>query len=155
MFSQTVEYALRAMTFLGSRPGAPSTTELIASQTQVPAGYLAKVMRDLVVAQLVTSQRGPNGGFVLARPADRITVLDIVNAVDPIQRIRSCPAGNPFHVKLCSLHARLDNAMATIENELRAATLAQVVADQNGQGLCEHLKNTRPPPAAYDASDAA
>jgi Rrf2 family protein len=152
MFSQTVEYALRAMTFLGSRPGHATTTEVIARQTQVPAGYLAKVMRDLVVAQLVTSQRGPNGGFVLARSPDHITVLQIVNAVDPIQRIRSCPAGNPFHVKLCSLHSRLDNAMAMIEAELRATTLAQVVSDQSGGGLCEHLRPDAPAAGSIDAA---
>ncbi len=152
MFSQTVEYALRAMTFLASRPSVSTTTEVIARETQVPAGYLAKVMRDLVVAQLVTSQRGPNGGFVIARSPERITVLDIVNAVDPIRRIRSCPAGNPMHVKLCSLHSRLDAAMAMIETELRSATLAQVVADQSRGGLCEHL---RVDPHARGSSDAA
>jgi Rrf2 family protein len=152
MFSQTVEYALRAMTFLGSRSSASTTTEVIARQTQVPAGYLAKVMRDLVVAQLVTSQRGPNGGFVLARPPEQITVLDIVNAVDPIQRIRSCPAGNPFHVKLCSLHARLDAAMAMIESELRRSTLAEVVAEQSRGGLCEHLLGESPSTGSSDAA---
>lgn len=152
MFSQTVEYALRAMTFLGSRPAASTTTEVIARETQVPAGYLAKVMRDLVVAQLVTSQRGPNGGFVLARPPEQITVLDIVNAVDPIQRIRSCPAGNPFHVKLCSLHARLDAAMAMIESELRRTSLAEVVADQTRGGLCEHLRADARPRGSSDAA---
>ena len=152
MFSQTVEYALRAMTFLGSRPTVATTTEVIARETQVPAGYLAKVMRDLVVAHLLTSQRGPNGGFAIARSSERITVLDIVNAVDPIQRIRSCPAGNPFHVKLCSLHSRLDAAMAMIENELSSTTLADVVADQTRGGLCENLRVTARPRGSIDAA---
>lgn len=152
MFSQTVEYALRAMTFLASRPVASTTTEVIARETQVPAGYLAKVMRDLVVAQLVTSQRGPNGGFVIAQSPERVTVLDIVNAVDPIQRIRSCPAGNPLHVKLCSLHSRLDNAMAMIETELRNTTLAEVVADQTRGGLCDHLRTGHSVDGSSDAA---
>ncbi|MBX3404066.1 MAG: Rrf2 family transcriptional regulator [Phycisphaeraceae bacterium] len=160
MFSQTAEYALRAMTCLGSRTGAPSTTEAIAQQARIPAGYLAKVMRDLVVAHLVTSQRGPNGGFLLALPAERISVLDIVNAVDPVQRIRTCPAGNPQHLGLCSLHARLDEAMAIIEAALRATTLAQVVAEQRDERVCERLRKVPPPPtvppaSAFGASDAA
>lgn len=155
MFSHTVEYALRAMTCLGTRPGGPITTEAIAQQTQVPAGYLAKVMRDLVVAGLVVSQRGPNGGFVLALPAERITVLDIVYAVDPIERIRACPAGNPRHIGLCSLHARLESAMAQIETELRAATLAQIVAEQRAAGPSERLRAARTPPPTFGASDAA
>lgn len=154
MFSQTAEYAFRAMTCLASRTGAPSTTDVIAQQARIPPGYLAKVMRDLVVAQLVTSQRGPNGGFLLARPAERISVLDIVSAVDPVHRIRTCPASNPPHPGLCSLHARLDEAMALIESALRATTLAQVVAEHRGDGACERLRSGRAP-AAYGTSDAA
>ncbi len=144
MFSQTVEYALRAMTFLGSRPTESTTTEVIARQTQVPAGYLAKIMRDMVVARLVTSQRGPNGGFLLARPPQQITALEIVNAVDPFQRIHTCPAGNPRHTKLCSLHARLDKAMALIEAELGRVSLAEIVAEQSADDACNQLRDGGP-----------
>src|SRR5690349_511493 len=112
MFSSTVEYALRAMMHLASLDGAPETSERIAAQTRVPSGYLSKVMRDLVVADLVTSFRGRRGGFVLARPPASITILDVVSAVDPIRRIDKCPLDNPAHAELCPLHRRLDQALA-------------------------------------------
>jgi Rrf2 family protein len=128
MFSQTVEYALRAMMHLASLDGTPETSERIAAETKVPPGYLCKVMRDLVRARLVESYRGRGGGFVLAaRPAD-ITILDVVGAVDPIRRIHKCPMDKPEHAKLCPLHQRLDEALASVESSFRKTTLAEVLA---------------------------
>jgi Rrf2 family protein len=136
MFSQTVEYALRAMVYLASQPEEASNSEKIAEATQVPAGYLSKVMRDLVVGGLLSSQRGPNGGFTLARPADKISILDVINSVDPIRRISECPLGNPLHVKLCPLHQRLDNALAAIETEFAKTSLDEIIVEANTKGKC-------------------
>jgi len=152
MFSQTIEYALRALMYLASLDGAPVPSERIAAQTSVPPGYLSKVMRDLVIANLVTSFRGPNGGFVLARPASQITVLDAVNAVDPIRRIHKCPLNNPEHANLCPLHRSLDDALAHLEETLRTTTLAGVL-EGGGQG-CRGLlaKPTQPEEHSHDAA---
>lgn len=129
MLSQTVEYALRAMTHLAALPSdAAANSETIAERTQVPKGYLSKVLRDLVVAGLIDSRRGPNGGFALARPASRISILDVVNATDPLKRIEHCPLGNPAHLDLCPLHRRLDDAIAMIEREFGRTSLAEVAA---------------------------
>jgi len=129
MLSQTVEYALRAMVHLaGLDPGVAVNSESIASHSKVPQGYLSKVLRDLVVAELVVSRRGPNGGFTIARPPEKVTMLDVVNAVDPIQRIRQCPLGNPAHLKLCPLHHRIDEAADFIERKFGATTLAEILA---------------------------
>ncbi|MBL8762753.1 MAG: Rrf2 family transcriptional regulator [Phycisphaerae bacterium] len=128
MLSQTIEYALRAMTFLASTDaGASLNSEAIAERTQVPKGYLSKILRDLVVAELIVSRRGPNGGFALGRSPGRISMLDVVNAVDPIPRIKKCPLGNPAHIQLCPLHRRLDDAIATIERDFEQTTLAEVI----------------------------
>lgn len=134
MLSQTVEYALRAMIFLASEEEAV-TSERIAAHTQVPPGYLSKVMRDLVLARLVESFRGPKGGFVLASGPGAITILDVVNAVNPIQRIHRCPLGDPNHQKLCALHQRIDGALREIENTFRSTTLAELLKPAN-KGLC-------------------
>jgi Rrf2 family protein len=127
------------MSFLASSSAAPASNERIAEATQVSPGYLSKVMRDLVVAGLVVSQRGPRGGFALSRPADRISILDVVNAVDPIRRIKECPLGNPLHQRLCPLHARLDAAIATIEQSLSATTLAELRGQDAVPGQCSSL----------------
>jgi Rrf2 family nitric oxide-sensitive transcriptional repressor len=128
MLSQTIEYALRAMIHLASiPPDSALNSDTIADRTKVPKGYLSKILRDLVVAELVTSQRGPHGGFTLARDASKVSILDVINAVDPIKRIRKCPLGNPAHVHLCPLHKRLDDALGMIEREFARTTLREVL----------------------------
>jgi Rrf2 family protein len=129
MFSQTVEYALRAMVYLADQ-GEARTTPQIATATKVPAPYLAKVLQQLHRAGLVRSQRGLHGGFALARRADELTIWDVVQGVEPIKRIRSCPLELESHRRrLCPLHKRLDDALAAVEAALRASTLAELLAE--------------------------
>lgn len=151
MFSQTVEYALRAMLYLASIDGQAATSKGIARRTRVPSGYLSKLMRDLVLADLVTSFRGPHGGFTLARLPEQISILDVVNAVQPIRRIRRCPLGNPEHTSLCPLHRHLDDALATIEGIFRETSLAELLRTAGDTSLLADLsnrRNTPPPPRA-------
>lgn len=135
MISQTAEYALRAIVYLADRPEAPQTTQQIAEVTCVPAGYLAKVMQGLSRAGLVRAQRGLHGGFTLARPADGLTVLDVVRAVDPLRRIERCPLGIKGHLTLCPLHRRLDGAVAMVEKALGESTIAELLIEpKRGKG---------------------
>jgi len=139
MFSQTVEYALRAVVQLAYAAPEASTTSTLAKVTQVPPAYLVKVLQALVRAGIVKSQRGIGGGVSLARDASRLTILDIVNAVDPIRRIKSCPLELATHgTKLCPLHRRMDAALAQVEQAFRSTTLAEVLADPSRiKPLCE------------------
>jgi len=130
VISQTTEYALRIIVYLASLEGVAATTAQIASATKVPQGYLSKIIRNLAKAGLVQSRRGLHGGSTLARPPAEMTVWDVVDVVDPIQRIRSCPLGLKSHgVSLCPLHRRLDEATASVEAAFRATTIAEVVAE--------------------------
>jgi Rrf2 family nitric oxide-sensitive transcriptional repressor len=142
MISQTAEYALRAVVFLGSQVGQPVTTQRVAAATQVPVGYLSKVLQVLGKAGLVEAQRGLRGGYVLARPLDELTVLDVINSVDPLQRITGCPLGLEAHRgTLCSLHRRLDEGIALIESLFQGTTIDQLIGEP-GLGrnpLCEVL----------------
>src|SRR5689334_8673752 len=108
MISQTAEYALRAITHLAFNAGAPQTNKQIAESTRVPMPYLSKVLQAMTRAGLVHSHRGLHGGFTLARSAARVSVFEVIEAVDPLQRIRTCPLGLAAHgVNLCPLHRRL------------------------------------------------
>lgn len=131
MFSQTVEYALRAIVYLASRPDSAQTTPQIAAITKVPPDYLSKVLQGLAAAGLVRARRGRDGGFNLAVPADQLTVYDIVEAVDPIHRIKSCPLGLKGHINLCPLHRRMDAAIAMVETALRESTIAELLVEPN------------------------
>jgi Rrf2 family transcriptional regulator, nitric oxide-sensitive transcriptional repressor len=139
VFSQTTEYALRAIVWLAAHHKKPQTTLQIAAATRVPAGYLSKVLQALGRAALVHSQRGLHGGFTLTRPPAEIYVLEVVNAVDPIHRIETCPLGLKSHGSdLCALHRRLDNAIAHIENAFSASTIADLLAEPAASTpLCE------------------
>lgn len=129
MISQTAEYALRAMTFLAMRDRAATGHE-VAAVTRVPAGYLAKIMQQLVKAKLVRSQRGMGGGFVLSGDTDEISLLDVMNAVDPVENIKSCPLAIQSHgSNLCPLHKRLSQAVNDLQCAFKNATLSELVEE--------------------------
>jgi Rrf2 family nitric oxide-sensitive transcriptional repressor len=129
MFSVTAEYALRAVVYLALHPGKPSTGRQVAEGTNSPVRYMSRVMHDLTSAQILRAFRGPSGGFELARDASEISVLDVVNVVDPIQRIRRCPLGIPSHGSdLCRLHQRLDESIGMLEDLLAGSPITDLLA---------------------------
>ena len=142
MMSQTVEYALRAMVCLANASPDPQTTEELAKVTHVPPAYLSKVMLSLTRGGLVRSQRGPNGGFTLIKSPAKLSLLEVVNAVDPIRRIRTCPLEIREHGgRLCPLHRRLDRVLAMIESTFAATSLADILEETNGSTpLCAEAR---------------
>ncbi|MEI8196087.1 MAG: Rrf2 family transcriptional regulator [Phycisphaerae bacterium] len=150
MFSQTVEYILRVVVFLASQRASATTTQQISDATQVPVGYLAKIMQRLVKANIVSSQRGRNGGFLLHPRAYGLTLLDIIQQLEPIVRIQACPLANPEHKQnLCPLHARLDQAIAAVEQTLGESTIQNLLVQlQNCQVGAALLKPQNVPEGA-------
>jgi Rrf2 family protein len=130
MFSQTAEYALRAVVWLANHSDAPMTASQIAHATQVPPDYLSKVLWALGRGGVVHAQRGKNGGFTLTRPAEELSILDVINAVDPVQRIVRCPLGLKGHEQLCPLHRRLDDALCQIEETFACAMISEFSGEQ-------------------------
>jgi len=129
MISPTAEYALRAVVAIAQANGEAAPTQGIAKVTKVPPGYLPKVLQMLGRAGLVASRRGLGGGFRLAKPAAALTVLEVVNAVDPIKRITRCPLDLESHgPNLCPLHKRLDEATEYIERSFASTTIAELLA---------------------------
>jgi Rrf2 family nitric oxide-sensitive transcriptional repressor len=141
MFSQTVEYALRAVVHLATRSPHPQTTADIAVATQVPAPYLSKVLQGLREKGIVNLQRGVKGGVSLAQSPEKLTIYDIVHAVDPIRRITHCPLDLKAHgTRLCALHSRMDRALQATEDAFRGTTLAELLRDPNPSiPLCDHV----------------
>ena len=87
------EYAVRAMTYLARYPeGHVASLHEIGEAQDIPESFLAKILQILVHAGLAVSQRGAHGGFALARPAEQITMRDVIEAVD-----------GPISVNLCTL----------------------------------------------------
>jgi len=127
MLSKTAEYALRAVALLASQPGQPAAAELMAEKTKIPRRYLQRVLQDLVAANLLTSRPGPGGGYESTRSAKDVSILQVVNAVSPLERIRHCPLGLKTHTTLCPLHAELDKAYAATEQAFAGVTMQDVL----------------------------
>jgi Rrf2 family protein len=142
MISQTVEYALRAVVYLADQQAA-RTVQQIAAVTRVPPAYLSKVMQALSRGKVVHSQRGLHGGFTLVNKPEELTIWAVVQAVEPFQRIKTCPLGLRAHrVRLCPLHKRLDDALGMIEKAFRGTTLADVLAEPTtSKPLCDFPRN--------------
>jgi Rrf2 family protein len=141
VISQTIEYALRAVLSLARTPGQAQTSKSIAADMKVPPSYLAKVLQSLARVELVRSTRGLHGGFQLVKPPQELNLLEVVSAVQPIRRIRSCPLDVESHsAELCPLHRRLDRALALMEEAFRSTTVADLLAEPNPcPTLAEHF----------------
>jgi Rrf2 family transcriptional regulator, nitric oxide-sensitive transcriptional repressor len=138
MISKTAEYALRAAVWMAKSPDHAYSANTLAEVTKVPRRYLHTVLQDLVRAGLVNSQPGPGGGYSLVKPADSVTILDVVNAVAPLERITHCPLGLVSHTQLCPLHKELDSAYATAQAALARVTLGELVRSSSKiVPLCE------------------
>ena len=85
------------------------------------------MLQDLVAGDLVRSRSGPGGGYELTKETGEITILDVVNIVSPLERIRKCPLGLKSHTELCPLHAELDRAYAATEAAFAGMTMKELV----------------------------
>ena len=142
MISQTVEYALRAIVTIAQHDGQTCTARKIAEIAQIPSAYLSKLMQSLVRGGLVRSQRGLNGGFALTGDPKDITIWDVVDVIEPMKRIETCPLGIKSHSStLCPLHAKIDGAIAATEKIFRETTISELLSGSGGTTpLCEERK---------------
>ena len=136
---RSAEYGLRAIVWLAAHPDTTVSTSGIADGTQVPPGYLSKVLQSLGRAGLVESNPGRAGGFRLMRPADEISVLDVVSAVETLERVPHCPLRLKSHRhELCSLHRRLDQVAEMVERAYAEMTIAEIAAETSPRrAMCE------------------
>ena len=139
VFSLTVEYSLRAVVYLAGVSPKSASTEAVAKATKVPPAYLAKVIRSLVKVGILASRRGIGGGICLLKKPKDLTILEVVNSVEPIRRIKTCPLGLSAHgARLCPLHKRVDAALATVEAAFAGTTLAEILAEPSkSKPLCD------------------
>lgn len=130
--SNTVEYALRAVVWLADHPQDTHTSTSIAEATKMPSSYLSKILKSLSQAKIVSGQRGVNGGYTLSRDPDGLSMLEVINAVEPVQRIRVCPLGLKVHGKnLCNLHRTLDDVMIAVETAFANQTIGKMLKKPN------------------------
>lgn len=142
MFSKTCEYAIRAMIFISqqSEHGMKVGIKQIAKGISAPEHFIAKILQDLSRKGLVQSSKGPNGGFSLEADEIKISLADIVKAVDGDNLFTGCALGlkNCSEKKPCPLHDKF----TVIRKQMHDMLLSAKVAEFNrelSQGL-KHLK---------------
>ncbi|MGW9114604.1 RrF2 family transcriptional regulator [Microbacterium sp. NPDC055683] len=126
--SARAEYAVRAAVFLARAPGRLSSPR-IAADEDIPAKFLEGILTSLVRAGIVASRRGANGGYELARPADAVTVADVIRAVDgPLVFVRDQrPSEMAEEGALLQLWVAL---RANVRSVLEGTTLADLAAER-------------------------
>jgi Rrf2 family transcriptional regulator, cysteine metabolism repressor len=147
--SSTDIYAFQALGYLGTRPSSAVTrSEDISVATGVARPYLARVLATLVASGLVVSKKGARGGYVLARPADQISLRDVMRAIDgPIAPLscvslkwhEACPEEARCHAR-SAVYLRLRDVMLEALSHATVADLARDVANRVDYGHClDHL----------------
>lgn len=142
MLSQRGRYALKALTFLARSGGEPGQVTAIAEAENIPRKFLEAIMSDLRRANLVISQRGKFGGYVLARPAEAIMFGDIMRATDGPLALVPC-ASKQFYRRCddcvdeatCAIRRVMAGVREEVSAILDRTSLAHAAAMGPGQDM--------------------
>jgi Rrf2 family iron-sulfur cluster assembly transcriptional regulator len=129
-FSLSSRYAVRAVVAIAAHkgPGFPDARR-VATAHRLPAQFVSKLLRLLVKAGLLQSLRGPNGGYRLAKTANRISLLEILEAVDGVIGSAVPAAGDQGAGSVdARLQSVFDRAAETVRRHLRGTTVGELMA---------------------------
>jgi Rrf2 family protein len=129
--SAKVDYAVRAAVELAAASGErPVKAESIATSQGIPLNFLENILGELRHAGIVRSHRGADGGFRLAKPADRVTVADIIRAVEgPLASVRGGPPEDASYTGAAETLPRVWIAVrANLRKVVEHVTVADVAA---------------------------
>lgn len=146
MLNQSADYALRAVLYVAQRHGESScSARTIADALGVPQNYLGKVLNTLTSAGVLTSTRGPRGGFRLTTSPDRVTIADVAGPFQPLPTRsmclmgdRPCDPANP-----CSAHGHWQSITDRVTDFFRKTTIA-VMLDGDAAGVLDATSSHEP-----------
>ncbi len=129
MLSQKAKYAIRALLFLASEDGeTPRKIREIASAIEVPAPFLSKIMQNLVAENIVSSVKGPGGGFYLTAKNRRTALIKVVEVTDSLDSFNACGLGlnKCSDRKPCPVHEEFQSLREQLKKSFRKNTLLQL-----------------------------
>lgn len=129
--TRAADYAVRVMVHLASvPPGGRVTLTEFANFGDAPEAFLSKVLQSLTRAGLTASHRGVSGGYTLGRPAEEITLLDVVEAMEGPLQLNIClgPASSCGRSEWCMVHEVWMEAQRALATVLKAHTIASLAA---------------------------
>ncbi|MGQ9367460.1 SUF system Fe-S cluster assembly regulator [Azospirillum sp. ST 5-10] len=128
--SKLTDYAIVVMSEMARQMGTVHTVSHLADRTGVPAPTVAKLMKALAQAGLMTSHRGAAGGYALARPSGAISIADIVTALDGPIALTACVEGADDQCgveSLCPMRGNWEKINTAICAALEQVTLADMM----------------------------
>lgn len=129
--SSKSRYGLRAVIELALHPkGEPVQVRLISERQKVSPRYIEQIFRRLKQAGLITTVRGPSGGYLLGREAGVITVLEVIQAIEgPITLCPPCSDGDYLcrAIEKCLKTSIFEKAQKTLTDCLRSTTVADLI----------------------------
>jgi Rrf2 family protein len=133
VLSHTAEYALRAVLYIAQQetPTQLVRNDVAAQALDVPRNYLSKILHTLAREHLLESTRGPSGGFRLARSAEQISLLQVVQPFDDFSGPRSCLLGRPrcSDRNPCPAHNRWKGISEQVATFFRMTTLGDLLRE--------------------------
>ncbi len=131
MFSKSCQYAIRAVTYLAEQQGNVKNVGVkeIAESLQVPQQFLAKILQQLAKHNLITSMKGPGGGFYLGEANANVTLLDIVKTMDGKNTLNTCILGKPScsSEHPCPLHHHFYGCREGLKSTLATCMIGTLV----------------------------
>jgi Rrf2 family protein len=129
--TRRTDYGIRALLYLAERPDGRAKADDIAAAMEIPRGFLPQVLQELQRARLVTSRPSRHGGYALARPAEQISILEVVEALEGSFSEQECALrGGPCRWDdVCALHWVWSSAREALASTLAQATLRDVAED--------------------------
>lgn len=145
--SARVDYALRAVAELAASQGESLTSEKLARAQGIPLKFLESILLQLRRGGVVRSQRGPEGGYWLARPADQITLADVIRVIDgPLANVRG---QRPEQLGYQGAARALQDVWVALRASERAILDQVTVADVASGTLPEPVRALVADPAAW------
>ena len=129
IFSRACEYGIRSVLYLAINPkSGPVLVRDIAGALKLPFPFLAKIIRTLTLQGLVHSVKGPGGGVTLAKPAEEMTLLQVVEAIDGLDLTKVCVMGisDCSEEHACPLHEQWGAARKQIVVMLENQSVAEI-----------------------------
>ena len=145
--SAKADYAIRAAVELAANGDGPVKGERIAQAQQIPSNFLENILGDLRNAGIVGSRRGADGGYWLARPAEEVSLADVIRAVDgPLANVRGVRSDQlSYEGSAAGLQDVWIAVRASLRSVLERVTLADVARGE----LPEHVRVLAADPEAW------
>jgi Rrf2 family protein len=130
IYSETVKYALLALSYLALNKDRLVKVEEIAEVQKIPKPFLSKIFHKLARERLLRSYKGPTGGFTLAVTPEQITIMDVIRCLDEDYKLDYCALRpgrcEEWQVSPCGVHEKWTRLREVILDYLKTTTIAQL-----------------------------